>query len=69
MSKPVAISEAVVEPEMRQRRTVAGFLDDLRGRVGRKEAELAGCDANRDKIVAELGAFTSLLAEWDTNGD
>jgi len=67
MSKPVAISE--VEPEMRQRRTVAGFLDDLRGHISRKEAELAGCNEDRDKIIAELGAFTSLLSEWDTNGD
>ena len=67
MSKPVAITE--VEPEMRQRRTVAGFLDDLRGHISRKEAELAGCDANRGRGLAELGAFQSLLAEWDTNGD
>jgi ribosomal 50S subunit-associated protein YjgA (DUF615 family) len=66
-SKPVAMTE--VEPEARQRRTVAGFLDDLRGHISRKRAELAGCDANRDKIVAELGAFTALLEEWDTNGD
>jgi hypothetical protein len=67
MSKPVAITE--VEPEMRQRRTVAGFLHELRVRIGQKEAELAGCNADRDKIIAELGAFTSLLSEWDTNGD
>ena len=65
-SKPVAMTE--VEPEARQRRTVAGFLDDLRGHISRKRDELARCDANRDKIVAELGAFTALLEEWDTNG-
>jgi hypothetical protein len=67
MSKPVAIAE--VETEARQRRTVAGFLDNLREHISRKQDDLRACNTNRDKIMAELGAYKSLLAEWDTNGD
>jgi len=58
-----------VEPELRQRRTVTGFLDDLRARILRKQAEMAGCDSDRTRILAELRTMEDLLASWDHNGD
>jgi hypothetical protein len=59
---------AAIEPELRQRRTVSGFLDDLRAHIARKQTELAGSDANRVRLLAELSTYESLLTEWDTNG-
>jgi hypothetical protein len=58
-----------VDPELRQRRTVTGFLDDLRARILRKRAEMSGCDSDRTRILAELTTMETLLESWDSNGD
>ena len=53
-----------VDPELRQRRTVTGFLDDLRARILRKRAEMAGCDSDRTRILAELTTMETLLEQF-----
>jgi|TARA_Y100000588_G_scaffold156794_1_gene170805 predicted 2-oxoglutarate/Fe(II)-dependent dioxygenase YbiX len=68
MSKTSVSHLAALEPDLRQRRTVSGFLEDLRAHITRKQDELAASDADRAKILAELGVYETLLREWDTNG-
>lgn len=48
----------------RQRRTVAGLLEDLEGKIAQKRAQVAGSRADHDRLLAQMGTLQDLLVEW-----
>jgi len=56
--------ETMVDTDARQRRTVVGLLEDLEARITRKRAQVAGANANHERLIAELSLMEELLAEW-----
>jgi hypothetical protein len=51
--------------DARQRRTVLGFLEDLRDKIKDKQACCAVLQTNLDKSLTELHTLEALLAAWE----
>jgi hypothetical protein len=51
--------------EARQRRTVLGFLEDLRAKIEDRRSCCAALQADLDQVTTELKTLELLLAEWD----
>ena len=48
----------------RQRRTVAGLLEDLEAKIGRQKSLVVGAEAQTRQYVSELRIMEAMYAEW-----